>query len=604
LRERRETATVSGMLEKSRLEELSIALPEKERKELLERIGKRMEREEGEEAVPVELQEDEREKIAAYELKKASAWVRFMLWLRTLITGKPKMEVFTDIRLRMLKSHVRSAFPGLTGFETRDLSPKFARKLYDLYFKVQALSGVYHALGSDKAVRGAAYAWYVEQRWEHAKKSVEQFVTSEEMAEIFAQTGQTDEIRKKLSLRLNDYVRTIPESFMLQLEEQARLHLFLGRLVEFPFASFFRYFNHMLSEPGDPKYPAFEHAPVMLTLDLMEKLHVDFSLIHRCAPDYLYAEEPAAYYLFVRAGLKPDDEKEGDKIESELTRLRSDVMDLAKEIDSFEGAVPLLDLLRYFRRDPWYQLMFNAPRLYLKSLYFSTLKTRLGVELEEQLGSIKERVIGRKIQDLLKGQRFIEFTYYKENPEFDFRKLGLPYFSCIRSLGLAYNYIMQQFKGLVQEAAQIVAGTALANNRITQNRLTLNISGLEDLEARIVLFDRSLSPDEEDGKQLGRFRFSVATDLLLQKSYRAFILQKDREARDLIEKAKEYLTGVRKIFDEIRTSTFENTRSLLKVIHAFRGRNLTLGQILNTRAEAIGAFLKLIDQLLEIEKGS
>ena len=76
------------MLEKSRLEELSIALPEKERKELLERIGKRMEREEGEEAVPVELQEDEREKIAAYELKKASAWVRFMLWLRTLITGQ------------------------------------------------------------------------------------------------------------------------------------------------------------------------------------------------------------------------------------------------------------------------------------------------------------------------------------------------------------------------------------------------------------------------------------------------------------------------------------------------------------------------------------
>ena len=118
---------------------------------------------------------------------------------------------------------------------------------------MQALAGVYHALGSDKAVRGAAYAWYVEQRWEHAKRSVEEFVTSEEMEEIFAQTGQTDEIRKKLSLRLNDYVRTIPESFMLQLEEQARLHLFLGRLVEFPFASFFRYFNHMLSEPGDPE---------------------------------------------------------------------------------------------------------------------------------------------------------------------------------------------------------------------------------------------------------------------------------------------------------------------------------------------------------------
>ena len=167
-----------------------------------------------------------------------------------------------------------------------------------------------------------------------------------------------------------------------------------------------------------------------------------------------------------------------------------------------------------------------------------------------------------------------------------------------------YNYILQQFKGAVQEAAQIVAGTALANNRITQNKLTQNISGLEDLEARIVLFDRSLSSDEEDGKQLSRFRFNVATDLLLQKSYRAFVLQKDRDARDLMEKAKEYLTGVRKIFDEIRTSTFDNTRSLLKVLHLYRGRNQTLGQILNARSEVIGTFLKLLDQLQEIENGS
>jgi hypothetical protein len=451
-------------------------------------------------------------------------------------------------------------------------------------------------------VRGAAYTFYVEQRLEHAKKSVEEFVPAVEMEEIFSQSGQTEEIKKKLSLRLNDYLRSIPETFILQLEEQAKLHLYIGRLADFPFASFFRYFNHILGEPADAKYPAFEHAPVMLTLDLMEKLHVHFSLIHRCAPDYLYAEEPVAYYLLVRAGLKPDDEQ--GKIESELSRLRSDVTDLAREIVSFEAAVPLLDLLRYFRRDPWYQLMFNAPRLYLKSLYFSTLKARLGVELEEKLGAVKERVIGRKILELLRGQRFIDFNYYKEVPDFDFRKLGLPYFSCIRSLGLTYNYLLQQFKGTVQEAAQLVSGTALANNRITQNRLNQNISGLEDLEARIVLFDRSLSPDEEDGKQLGRFRFSVATDLLLQKSYRAFVVQKDREARDLMEKAKEYLAGVRKILDDIRMSTFENTRSLLKVIHTYRGRNLTLGQILNARSESIAAFLKLVDQLLEIEKGS
>jgi len=592
------------MPEKSRLEELSQELPEKERKELLERIGKRMEHEDGEEPVPVELQEDERQKIIAFEMKKAGPWIRFLLWLRTFFSGKPRSDAFIDIRLRLLKTHIRSVSPGITGFETRDLSPKFARKLYDVFLAAQPVLGVYHALASDKAVRGAAYAWYVEQKLEHAKKSIDDFVGTGEMEEIFAQTGQTEEIRKKLSLRLNDYVRTIPESFMLQLEERVRLHLSLGRLASFPFASFFRYFNCVLGDTIDPKYPPFEHAPVMLTLDLMEKLHGVFGLLQRSAPDFLYAEEPIAYYLYLRAGLKPGAEGGEERVGSELGQLRADVLALAKAIDDFESAVLLLDLLRYFRKDPWYQLVLNPPRLYLKSLYFTTLKTKLGVELEEQLGSIKERVIDRKIQELLKGQRMAEFMYYRENPDFDFRQIGLPFFSSIRSLSLVYNYLQMHFKGAMQEAAQIVAATALANNRILQSRLAQNISGLEDLEARIVLFDRSLSPDEEEGKQLGRFRFSVAADLLLQKTYRSFVSQKDRDARDLIDKSRDFLAGVRRIFDDIRTSTFENTRSLLKTIHLYRGRNQTLGQILNARSEAIGGFLKLLDQLLEIEKGS
>ncbi len=314
-----------------------------------------------------------------------------------------------------------------------------------------------------------------------------------------------------------------------------------------------------------------------------------FGLLHRSAPDYLYAEEPIAYYLSLRAGTEAGSGRRRGTVGAELAKLRADVLALAKAVDAFDAAIPVLDLLRYFRKDPWYQLVPTPPRLYLKSLYFSTLKTRLGVEIEERLDTIKERVIARKVHELLKGQRLIEFDYYRENADFDFRNLGLPYFSCIRSLTLVYNFLAMHFKGAMQEAAQITSGTALANNRILQSRLSVQISGLEDLEARIVLFDRGLSPDEEDGKQLGRFRFSVATDLLLQKSYRAFVLQKDREARDLIDKAREFLMAIRKIFDDIRTSSFENTRSLLKTIHLYRGRSQTLGQILNARSEVIGS---------------
>ncbi|HET6452322.1 MAG TPA: DUF5312 family protein [Spirochaetia bacterium] len=589
----------------SRLEELSKELPEKERKALLERIGRRLEREEGEEAVAVELEDDERQKIISFEMKKASSWDRFLIWLRTFFSGRAREQVFLDIRLRHMKAHMRTAYPGITGFDTRDLSVKFARKLYDVYVAAQPVLGPYHALSSDKGVRGGAYSWLVEQKLPHKKSTLDDFVPVSEMEEIYSETGQTEEIRKKLSLRLNDYVRSIPESLLLELEEQVKLHLCLTRLAGFPFASLFRYFNWVLGDTLYPKYPPFEAAPVMLTLDLLERLLVTLALVSRSAPEYLYAEEPLAYYFLLRAGQKPSATAtaENERVASELAQHRADVMELARQVAGFETAVPLLDLLRYFRRDPWFQLVPNPPRLYLRSLYFNTLKQRVSDELTERLVSVKERVIDRKIAELLKGQR-TELEHFREDPQFDFRKLGLPYFTCTRSLFLVLNYLRQEFKGATQEAAQIVATVALANNRIIQSRLSQHVAGLEDLEARIAAFDHSLSPDEEDGKQMGRYRVGVATDLTLQKGYRSLVGAKDREARELVEKGREYLGGVRQIFDDIRLSTLENTRSLMKTLHPHRGRQQTLGQILNARTESIIAFLKLLDQLLEIEKGS
>jgi hypothetical protein len=529
--------------------------------------------------------------------------VQFIVWLRTLLSGRRTREVFIDVRLRRLRAAIRARNPGLSGFDTRDLSPKFARKVYDLYLRLQALLEPYRALSSDKVMRAAAYAYLVETRYEKARKTVEEFVTGSEMEEIFADTGQTDDIRRRLTTRLGEYVRTLPESFIGTLEDRCRMHLAIGRMAAFPFAAFFRYFNHVLPEPAEPRYPSFEHAPAMLVLDLLEKLYVPVALIRRAAADPEWAPEPLAYWLLARSGATPADETGLARVDPELSKLRVQIAELAAEAESFETTIPLLDIIRYFRRDPWYQLVFNPPRLFLKSLYTSALKDRIGTELEKRLSTIRERVINRKIQELLKITRPVELQYYRENPGFDHRALGLPTFSHVRSLTFTANYLLAQYKGPILEAVTLLTGTVLANNRITQSRITQHTSTLEDLEARIVLFDRSLAPDEDDGKQLARFRFTIATDILVQKSYRAFLVQKDREARDLIEKAVDALGGVKRVLDEIRTSAFENIRSLLKTLHSWRGRSQTLGQILNARSEGIAAFLKLLDQLMELEKG-
>jgi hypothetical protein len=592
------------MRAKTRLEELSLELPERERKDLLERIARRIERTEPEETFPVELKENEREKIISYEIQEAGLWVRFVLWLRTFLTGRTRREVFVDIRIRQLKSHIQAMNPGLTGFETRDLSPKLARRLFQVYELIRPLLPVYHALTSDKSFKGEAFSWLIEQRLEDSKSRLEDFISEEEMEELFASSGQTEDIRKRLSARLNDYVRGIPESFLSKMEEQSQLHLCLGRIIFFPFPSLFRYFNYVVSDSEEEnKAPPFEHAPALLTIDLLERLSAAFSSLLDLAPEFPCAEEPLAYYLSVRTGMRPREASDTAKIEQDLVRVRAQIHALTTDLQQFDASVPLQDIIRYFRSDPWYELVSGVPHLFLRNLYLVTLRARMAEELDERLGTVKEKVIGGKIQEVLKGGRLLEFMNLHESAEEALRKEGLPYITCVRSLTLLYNYLQQQFKGVVQEAAQLLAATALTSNRIMQSRLTTAISNLEDLEAQIVLFDRSLSADEEDGKQLGRYRANLETDLLSQKGYRTFIIQKDKEGRDLIEKARENLANVRRIFEEIRLSTFENTRGVLKTLHVFRGRNQTLGQILTARSDAIGTFMRLMDQLVEVEKG-
>ncbi len=584
---------------RSRLEELSLELPETERKQLLDRIAKRVEREQDEEAIVVELRDDERARVITSEINRAGLWVRFLLWLRMLLTTRSRQEVFVDLKLRTLKTRIRSSAPGVTGFESRDLTPRVGHFLHQLYLRVLPLMPIYHTLGSDKAIRGAAYSWLIERRWAEARRQVLDFVPLQEMEDLVSQTDNVEEVSKKLASRVTEYIRAVPESLVAEAEGEAALHLTLSRLASFPFATFFGYFGYTLGDEAPT--PTFVPAPAMLALDLMERLHACLSLLAEAGPDFSFAEEPVAYVMLLKAGHHPTEEPDFQKVKSELAELRGRIQELGKQAYTFQRAVPLMDLVRWFRRDPWYQLVANPPRLHLKSLYFATLKARLGAELSQHLNTIQEQVVTRRIAEVLRGRKQVELPHCKLPEDVDLRSMHLPGFSCIRSLTFLYNYLVQQFRGAMQEAAQLIGVTLLVNNRLLQNRISLSIAGLEDLEARIVLYDRSLSSDEEDGRILAHYLDTLANDPTTQKAYRSLVAQKDREARELIDKSKEYLATLRGIFDDLIERSTEGSRSLLKTLHVYRGKQQTIAQVLTARSEAIGTFLRVLDQVSRLE---
>ena len=619
------------MIEKTKLEVMSSELPERERRDLLARITRGQDREEADAVQRVELKAEERDRLVNQELAQISLWTRFLLWLKSLFTGRSRKDLFLSNRISLIKRSIKAASPGISGFETRNLTPRFARYLYDLHAAGYPLRELFQAFARDEAFREGALAALFRAKYPEARLQLEELVPLAEMEAAYTGSGNEEEVRKIVLRRYNDYFKKIPDKVFQLIEEGLKPLLFFRGVVLFPYSLVFRHFNYFPGERLEDKYPYFDHGSAMLVLDLLERLYAALSLVSRLGTEWFCHEELLEYYALYRAkggeeagsarqgaaGAKPDPqgpnagqeppagpEPSREEIAQQAEELARALTEAAAAVGQFDRRVPLLDLLRYFRRDPYLRLEFIVPRLQLRPAYASLLREHFLAQLAEKLSAVKQNVIERRLHEIFRSEQLLELFYYNDRPGFDFRKLGLPYFAHTRSLMVLYNFLSKVYKGFVQEAIQAANSYIFAGNRIVQTRLMQSAGGLEELEAKIVLLDRTLSPEEEDGRALTAFRARITTDLSQQKLYRGFISQKDKEARDLLEQGIDHLQSIKRHFDETVASPVESVKAILKTLHFSRGRNQTLAALLKSTAELIGDFLELLRQLLGLEKGS
>jgi hypothetical protein len=590
--------------DRTRLEELSAELPDKERKELLDKITKRMLPERQEELFRVELNQEEKQRLIAEEMSRSSWWGRFLLWLRHLLSGRSKRELFLVHKLGQLKRAIKQRTPGLTGFETRDLTPKFARQVYSLYAAAYPLKDLFRRFSQDQDFLDKAISDLVETKYEDSVKTLEDLVPLSEMEATYAGSGYEEAVKKQLLRRFNEYIRKIPDRLFGQLEEGLKPFIYLKNLVLLPYADVFRHFGYFLPEHLEEVNPHFNHGPAMLMLERLERLCFAVYLALKLPREWYCHEEMLKSYSLHSRQVEDADELDEQEVAAEVIELTAAFRNLIEHVQQFNTKIPIMELIRYFRKDPYYRLVFNVPTFYIKAIYTAAIKRKLLDEFEEVIIQVKKNVVESKIKNIFKTDTLLELFYYNDTPNFDFRKLGLPYFTHTKALMLLYNYLSKVYKGHIQESVQTASAYILANNRIVQSRLLQCAANLEELEAKIVLFDRSLAPDEDDGKALMRYRHRIGNDLSQQRLYRNFVAEKDKEARELFDLGEENLNAIKKILDEVITSPMESVKSILKTLHFHRGKNQTLLNLLKSTSDIIADFSSVMDQLEVLEKGA
>ncbi|ORC31884.1 hypothetical protein B4O97_16610 [Marispirochaeta aestuarii] len=575
--------------------ELSRSLGDEERKALLKRISDSLNyRTDAEDNIyHKDPNREERKKLIEKEVAALNWLQRFFLWMRMTFSGKPLNQVVSENKLRSIQRRVNRKVPGFAGFDTQVLYPAFALKVFELFKAVLPLREPFKRFWSEGEHFQAILAAVIEERLGEPRQKVEDLITTDEMVEIYSRKGTRAAVRSEFISRLQSYTDTLGDDIFHNLEEEILPVYYIKELVSFPFHSFFEMFHYV--PPRDPgeSAPFFKTASANLSLDLIERLYYAVYIISK-------ADDKGELNVNLLRRLFSNEDQDDVYSEEQIIQGIKDVIKLGK---SFYNDVPLADIIRFFRKDPYYQLIFYMPTMNLKDFYLSILKIRLLSDLDEVFDKVRDTYIERETAKFFKEKRYFNFPYYRVYMSIDYKAADLPFFIHTRSVSLVYNYLKIFYREYMQEIVRILERNVLDQNRITRDLLLSHAANLEDLEDKIKQFDYSLSPDSEDGKLFQRLRFSLAGDPSHQRMYRTLVVQKDREVKTLLDRSHESLEGLSKIFQELILTRSDSIRIQLKSHFLLNGKSTSLESALKHWTRHINDFLILFNQVLRIEKG-
>lgn len=630
------------MAERTVFEKLADTLPEKERKDLLEKIGRSMSfGDTGDENIyEKQMTNDEREVLISQDLERLSILGRFWLWFRSAISGKSRRDLLVSSKLRALKGTINHKFPGLTGFETRDITPKFADAVFDLYKLTMPLAPLYRRLVIRSREIEGAFVELLEKRYPETRIVLSDIISAEELERVYDEKGQEQAVRRAAMAKFDEFAASLDETVFDAVESSIVPVFYLKDIVFFPYASLFELFHLSISSMLPDQEPVFRSASAMLAIEHLEKLYFALYNVSKIPTPIHLEGDVAEYLLALEEGTDEsggaggassateeeaedknlaygvgvgeegaeetsEAERRGDMIFEEAgasaETLAHEFVALFEAAQRFDKRMPIVELIRYFLKDPYHRMYVYVPRLRLRDYYQAVAKVRLLAQIEEIVPMLRVRVVDNKIDRLFKGQRLTLFHHYREYKSVDYEKMGLPFFSRTRSLNLLFNFIRWYYREYVQELVKILGTVILVQNRVTRNKLLQHATTVEDLEQKIWEFDASLSPDTEEGKVFHRLRASLGGDPGHQRMFRTIVLQKDVQVNGFVERGRESFAGLQKVFEEVYMTPSEAVRERLSSRFYLNGRLQPLSKLLKERAAYIREFLSILLQVMRLE---
>ena len=531
------------------IHDLANALPPEERKQLHNRIVKSLSiHDRGEERIfGGEVKKDERTELIRRDMMRLSLWERLRFFFKRLFSSKPDHEAFVDFRLQACRDRIRRHPIPIIGDNGETYGPAVAERFYDLFQAVSPLLGMFGELWSGEDFFESMVATVLESRIADVKRNLSDFISTREMQDLLVDFQGKAEIKKALLDRVARYFGKIPSDLFLEVEDGLLPLYYLKSICAFDYRGFFEQFGFQRDEmDAGTEYPPFKPAPMGTVCPYLEEMHYGVYTARRKGNKREVHGDLLTIYV---QNKQPEGSEEKD-VQAGVRTISERLRNLWKSIDELAAALPLADMIRLARNDPYYRLMAYVPKLNLRDFYYAALKMRVLQTLDERFPDVRMGVIGRLIDNIFPNG-LLEFSFYRSTAQASVKKLGLPAFRYVKSLNVLYNYVLSHFRPRLLPLIRNTARVLPPKLRDVGNRLLVDASAVDDLGDEIRKYDQSFSPDSDTGKAFSRIRIALEHDLSQQRSYRVLVAQKDREAKNMLDRGAEHLNTIAESFRKI-----------------------------------------------------
>lgn len=535
---------------------------------------------------------------------------RMRFRMRRTVTGKNGDDAYIDFKLSQMKERVHERRKGLVSFEHRVLLPGLAEEVFYLYRKVYPLIPFFRSVWRSPHVLRLMVEFLLKKRIPDSKSDLSSFITFNEMQSLFRKSESRRELENEVMRRMHEYLSSISEGTLQELAAGISPLYYLRDLVLFDYEEFFNRFQY--DPVGDPRDvdPTFHEAAYANTLDLLEQLYVGIHTASRVPRDVDVHREPIALYLSFQ-GRSVEETGEHDAVNIEMEpdvderRVKGVIQQFAEvreAVLSFQEQVLIPQIVKVLRGDPFYRFMVYLPKLRLREFYSARLKLKCLSQLDDRFNDVRMGMLGRMIEEIFP-KPVVDFEFYRSTIQASVKKLGLPGFKYVKSLNVLYNFILQRFQGRMADTMRILTRILPARVHHNAGDLTLHAANIEDVADRINDFDMSFSPESDEGKTFYRVRYSLEKDYSQQQQYKSIILQKDREARTILEKGMEHFAQVQEIFESIRKVKSPHLNERYAHFDSTSADDRPVDHLLEIYIDELRRFRKVLNQIIIMEEG-